>query len=124
MERSGICEAPLLLYDARCRKPHVRAAGVETPMATSPAMEPTTDLDAVRDLLSDELGLSAAAARHLHAGSALFGDLPELDSMAVARVLTAIENRFGIVVDDDEVDGDLFATLGSLTAFVTRKRGR
>ncbi len=92
-------------------------------MATHPAAVPPSDLDAVRDVLAAELGLTPAAARRLHADSGLFGDLPELDSMAVARVLTAIEDRFGIVVDDDEVDGDLFATLGSLTAFVTRKRG-
>ena len=81
----------------------------------------TTSLDAVRLLLADELGLGAAAVRALTADSALFGDLPELDSMAVARVLTAIEDRFEIAVDDDEVDGQLFETLGSLTAFVDSK---
>lgn len=81
-----------------------------------------TDLEATRAVLAAELGLSAATASGLHRDSALFGDLPELDSMAVARVLTALEDRFGFHIDDDEVDGDLFETLGSLADFVTQKR--
>ena len=85
-------------------------------------MHAYTDLDAVRDLLTRELGLAAATAAGLNADSGLFGDLPELDSMAVARVLTAIEDHFAFHIDDDEVDAELFETLGSLTAFVTAKR--
>ena len=51
----------------------------------------------------------------------LFGALPELDSMAVAGVLTELEDRLGIIIDDDEVDGDLFASFGSLTRFLAAK---
>ena len=91
-------------------------------MATT-AASVTSDLDAVRDVLAAELGLAPTAAAALHRGSVLFGELPELDSMAVARVLTALEDRFGFHIDDDEVDGDLFETLGSLSDFVARKRG-
>ena len=91
--------------------------------ASTAAVSPPTDLEATRAVLAAELGLSPASAAALHRGSALFGDLPELDSMAVARVLTALEDRFGFHIDDDEVDGDLFETLGSLSDFVTRKRG-
>lgn len=91
-------------------------------MATS-AKVTMSDLDAVRAVLTTELGLDVSVARGLHRGSALFGDLPELDSMAVARVLTALEDRFGFHIDDDEVDGELFETLGSLTDFVSAKRG-
>lgn len=80
-------------------------------------------LDEVRAVLARELGLAPAAAAGLERDSALFGDLPELDSMAVARVLTALEDRFHIHIDDDEVDGALFETLGSLADFVTAKRG-
>lgn len=47
----------------------------------------------------------------------LLGAIPELDSMAVATLLTTLEERFGIVVDDD-IDGDTFATVGSLADFV------
>ena len=91
-------------------------------MATAAAISEPTDLEAVRSVLAAELSLAPEAAARLTRSSALFGDLPELDSMAVARVLTALEDVFGFHIDDDEVDGDLFETLGSLADFVTRKR--
>jgi acyl carrier protein len=51
----------------------------------------------------------------------LLGSIPELDSMAVVSVLTALEERFGFVIEDDEVDGQTFATVGSLVSFVSGK---
>lgn len=51
----------------------------------------------------------------------LLGALPELDSMAVVTILTALEENFGFGVDDDEISADTFATLGSLTSFVDHK---
>lgn len=57
----------------------------------------------------------------LEAGTALLGSVPELDSMAVVSILTALEERFGFAIDDDEVDGRTFASVGSLTAFVQSK---
>lgn len=63
-------------------------------------------------------------SRALTTDSALLGTVPELDSMAVVSILTALEERFGFVVDDDEVDGRTFATVGSLTSFVQGKLGR
>lgn len=51
----------------------------------------------------------------------LLGALPELDSMAVVTLITTLEERFGISVDDDEIDGATFADVGSLTAFVAGK---
>ncbi len=59
--------------------------------------------------------------RRLDAGSQLLGSVAELDSMAVVSVLTALEDRFGIVVDDDEVDGRTFASVASLTEFIRGK---
>jgi acyl carrier protein len=52
----------------------------------------------------------------------LLGAVPELDSMAVVTVITMLEERFGFVVDDDELDGQTFETIGTLVAFVNRKR--
>jgi acyl carrier protein len=52
----------------------------------------------------------------------LLGSLPELDSMAVVSVITALEERFGFAVADDEIDGSTFATVGDLVAFVDGKR--
>lgn len=51
----------------------------------------------------------------------LMGAVPELDSMGVVSLLTAFEDRLGISVEDDEIDGSLFETFGSLLAFVEGK---
>jgi acyl carrier protein len=53
----------------------------------------------------------------------LLGDLPELDSIAVVELLVALQDRFGIEIEDDEVVGDIFETLGQLTAFIDAKAG-
>ncbi len=51
----------------------------------------------------------------------LLGALPEMDSMGVVSLLTAFEDRLGFSVDDDEIDGSVFQTFGTLLAFVQRK---
>lgn len=51
----------------------------------------------------------------------LLGAVPELDSMAVVGVINMLEERFGFMVEDDEIDGATFATVGSLVAFVEGK---
>jgi len=51
----------------------------------------------------------------------LFGALPELDSLAVAGVLTEIEDRLGILIEDDEVDGEMLESFGTLTRFAVQK---
>ena len=52
----------------------------------------------------------------------LLGAIPELDSMAVVTLITTLEEQLGISVDDDEIDGDSFASVGSLVDFVSGKR--
>lgn len=59
--------------------------------------------------------------RDLQANTVLLGNLPELDSMAVVSVITALEEYYGIFVEDDEISADTFATLGSLVEFVKQK---
>ena len=76
---------------------------------------------AVRGVLRDVLGISAARVAAFDADTELFGALPELDSMAVAGLLTELEDRLGIMIDDDEVDGDMLATFGALVAFAESK---
>ena len=75
----------------------------------------------LRAILRDVLGLSPERASALEPDSGLFGHLPELDSMAVAGLLTEVEDRFGIVIDDDEVDGEMLETYGALLEFVRLK---
>ena len=53
--------------------------------------------------------------------TALIGALPELDSMGVVSLLTAFEEQFGIVVEDDEIDGSIFQTFGTLLSFIEAK---
>lgn len=77
-------------------------------------------LEEVKAVLVDVLNLGDAG-HALDAGSPLLGALPELDSMAVVSVIAALEDRFGIVVDDDDISASTFATLGSLAAFVADK---
>ena len=82
----------------------------------------TVSVDAtLRALLADVLGLGEARAAALTEDSGLFGELPEFDSMAVATVLTEMEDRLGILIDDDEIDGEIFETYGNLLAFSLRK---
>lgn len=77
-------------------------------------------LDQVRDILREVLNLGARAER-LERESALMGHIPELDSMAVVSIITTIEERFGVMVDDDEIDADTFQTVGTLMEFVQTK---
>ena len=79
-----------------------------------------TDL-ALREVLRDVLGLASERIAAFTAETGLFGHLPELDSMAVAGLLTEIEDRLGIVIEDDEVDGEMLETYGALLRFVTAK---
>ena len=84
--------------------------------------EGTNQVDAaVRAVLADVLGLSAERVAAFTAETPLFGALPELDSMAVAGVLTELEDRLGIVIEDDEVDGEMLETFGALVRFAATK---
>lgn len=75
----------------------------------------------VLEMLDAELELGGRA-RGFSAETRLMGDLPELDSMAVAYVVAAMEERFGIRVADDEISASVFATVGSLVTFIEAKQ--
>lgn len=77
-------------------------------------------IDEVKGVLGAALAISARA-NEMNASSALLGAIPELDSMAVVSLITALEEHFDIQVPDDEIDAGTFATLGTLSAFVERK---
>ncbi|HTN14028.1 MAG TPA: acyl carrier protein [Sphingomonadaceae bacterium] len=85
--------------------------------------ETTGQTDAIlREILCDVLGLDRSRVDGFTADTGLFGHLPELDSMAVAGLLTEIEDRLDIVIDDDEVDGEMLENFGALLAFAQAKR--
>lgn len=75
----------------------------------------------LRQILTDVLGLKPGQADEFSADTGLFGHLPELDSMAVAGLLTEMEDRLDIIIEDDEVDGELLETYGALLAFAKAK---
>jgi acyl carrier protein len=79
---------------------------------------------ALRALLADVLGLSLDRVATFESGTELFGALPEFDSMAVAHLLTGIEEQFGLIIEDDEVEAEDFMSYGRLLAFVTRLADR
>lgn len=76
--------------------------------------------DALRHILSAQLG-PGYPPTHFQAETALLGSIPELDSMAVVGILTAIEEELGIEVVDDEISAEIFRTVGSLDAFVQER---
>lgn len=75
----------------------------------------------VRAVLVDILGIGEDRVAAFRDDTPLFGALPELDSMAVATLLTELEDRLGIMIDDDEVDADMFETFGALLRFTASK---
>lgn len=79
-------------------------------------------LNEILAILDDVLSLNGRGANYTKE-TPLLGAIPELDSMAVVALLTQLEERFGICVDDDEIEGATFATVGSLFSFVEGKVG-
>lgn len=77
-------------------------------------------IEEVKQVLGETLQLGDRA-KSFTAETNLFGAIAEFDSMAVVAVVTALEERFGIFVEDDEIDAEVFATVGSLADFVDQK---
>ena len=84
-----------------------------------------TDADDVdrtlRAVLNDVLGLPKERVAAFTEATPLFGALPEFDSMAVAGLLTELEERLGILIEDHEVDADMLETYGHLLTFARAK---
>ena len=77
-------------------------------------------LEQVKHILADSLQIGDRVQTFDRA-TPLLGSLPELDSMAVVTLLTAVEEHFGFVIDDDEITADTFKTVGTLTTFIEQK---
>ena len=79
-----------------------------------------TAMQAVLEILETELALNGREAGFT-ADTPLLGALPELDSMAVIGLINAMQERFGFYIEDDEIDGSAFATVGAMVGFVENK---
>lgn len=77
-------------------------------------------LDDVRKVVGSVLQIGSRA-QSMSASAPLLGAIPELDSMAVVSLITALEEHFGITVADDEIGASTFETLDSLAQFIERK---
>ena len=77
-------------------------------------------LDEVKSVVGSALQIGPRV-REMDGAAPLLGAVPELDSMAVVSVITALEEHFGITVEDDEIGAATFETLGSLARFVESK---
>lgn len=75
---------------------------------------------ALLGVLDDVLNLNGRSAT-FNRNTPLLGAVPELDSMAVVSLITALEDQFGLVIDDDDIDGSTFTTVGSLLNFISGK---
>lgn len=75
----------------------------------------------LRAILRDVLSLDEDRVAQFDADTGLFGHLPELNSMGVAGLLTEIEDRLDIIIDDDDIDGEMLETYGGLLAFAEAK---
>lgn len=78
------------------------------------------NLDKVKEIFTDALGIGERKYS-ITAESNLLGSIPELDSMGVVSVITALAEHFDITINDDEINAKTFETLGSLVSFVEQK---
>ena len=90
-----------------------------TNTTSSPAAA-ATNFSTVKDILVQTLQL-ADGGESLTEDTELLGNIPEMDSMAVVTILTALEERFDFYIDDNEISAETFETLGTLTSFVDQK---
>lgn len=73
------------------------------------------------EILSQVLQLDTDAVNRMRSETSLLGAIPEFDSMAVVSIITALEDHYGFFIDDDEIDADVFETVGTLVKFVEQK---
>lgn len=83
--------------------------------AAAPSLQP------ILAILDQTLGLGGRAFAFTRE-TRLLGELPELDSLAVVHLITRLQEEFGIEIADDELDGSVFASVGSLAGILAAKR--
>lgn len=71
-------------------------------------------------ILDETLGLNGRSAAFTR-DTLLLGAIPELDSMAVVSLIGGIEEQFGLLIDDGDLSGEAFASVGALVDFIGGK---
>lgn len=116
---------PVMRTDLHIGRPKVRQRCAKSWVFGCDRLLGRTDLNVRAELLKlldSSLGLGGRGLSFDDA-TPLLGAVPELDSMGVIAVLTALEDRLSLTVEDDEIDGSIFETFGSLRTFVEKKLG-
>jgi len=88
---------------------------------TQPADMLADTLPAVVEVLTRTLGIEDRAGS-VTRDTRLFGELPELDSLGVVELAAALEDRFDIVIEDEDFTGEVFESVGTLTDFIDTRR--
>ena len=88
---------------------------------TQPADTLADTLPGVVEVLTRTLGIEDRAYA-ITRGTRLFGELPELDSLGVVELAAALEDRFDIVIEDEDFTGEVFESMGTLTDFIDARR--
>lgn len=85
------------------------------------------DMKVADELIEDRVvdtirrALAVDSALRLDRGTGLLGVIPELDSFGLVSVLTALEVEFDLRIEDDDVEAEVFRTVGTLVDFVATK---
>ncbi len=79
------------------------------------------EFEAVRQLIGEILQLDHERLLQMSRETALQGSIPEFDSMAVVLLLNALEEHFGIHIEDDEISAEDFESFGAVYALVCAK---
>lgn len=82
-----------------------------------------TVLESVLRIIDSELNLKGKALNFTE-DTKLRGSLPQLDSMAIVSVITTLEEQLGFEFPEDQLDGAIFESVGSLVDCVTRLLSR
>ena len=79
-------------------------------------------LDALVEVLNEVLGTDHGGGPFTEE-TLLFGSLPELDSLALVELISAMEDRFGFEMDEEDITAEVYESVGSLSAYVDAHRG-
>jgi acyl carrier protein len=73
-------------------------------------------------LIIESLQMEDVEPSDIEVDDPLFGNGLGLDSIDALELVVALEKEFGIVIPDEDVGKEAFASLGSLADFVLRER--
>ncbi|MEM1249539.1 MAG: phosphopantetheine-binding protein [Acidobacteriota bacterium] len=77
----------------------------------------------IKKVIIDSLGLEGMTPADIGDDEALFGDGLGLDSVDALELMVVLEKDFGIEIDDEELDPEVFASVNALERFIHELSG-